>query len=131
MDNIIFWVFMLICLLLVPATMIIFGLKFQKAAPKNINNVYGYRTEQSMKNRDTWEYAHASFGRLWKIWGIVLAPVTIAAMLPLLGKDVGSVGWISIVLMAVQLAAILVPLIMVERRLKKTFDKYGRRITRE
>lgn len=48
-----------------PLLMIIFGAIFRKAAPKKINSLYGYRTTMSMKNRDTWEFAHHYFGRIW------------------------------------------------------------------
>ena len=53
-----FWIFMLIMDLLLPFTMIGFGRYFMKKAPKEINSVFGYRTSMSMKNKDTWEFAH-------------------------------------------------------------------------
>ena len=53
-----FWIFMLIMDLLLPFTMIGFGRYFTKKAPKEINSVFGYRTSMSMKNKDTWEFAH-------------------------------------------------------------------------
>ena len=51
-----FWFFMLAMGLLFPAIMILFGAVFTKAAPKRINYIFGYRTELSMKNRDTWGF---------------------------------------------------------------------------
>lgn len=39
---------------LITGMMIGFGLLFQKRPPKNINNLYGYRTRMSMKNEKTW-----------------------------------------------------------------------------
>ncbi len=127
MENFAFWIFMLVCLLLIPAIMIFFGAKFQKAAPKNINWAFGYRSERSMKNRDTWVFAHKQIGSVWKSWGIALTPVSIIPLLFVLGKEVETVGNLCIVLMAVQLVALIVPIFIVESRLKKTFDKYGRR----
>ena len=122
---------MLFFMMLVPAVMIFFGLQFQKAAPKNINWAYGYRTERSTKNRDTWVFAHKCIGGLWKIWGIALVPVSIIPLLFVLGKDVGTVGNLCIALMVVQLVFLIFPIFIVERRLKKTFDKYGRRKMKE
>ena len=55
-----FWFFMLAMGLLLPAIMILFGAVFTKAAPKKINYIFGYRTVMSMKNRDTWEFAHST-----------------------------------------------------------------------
>ena len=53
-----FWIYMLIMDLLIPTVMVLFGRAFLKKAPKEINYVFGYRTSRSMKNRDTWEFAH-------------------------------------------------------------------------
>ena len=64
-----FWIFMVIMDLLVPLTMIGFGRYFLKQAPGTINWVFGYRTEMSMKNKDTWEFAHKYIGKLWYIKG--------------------------------------------------------------
>ena len=47
--------------------MLISGKIFSNRAPKNINTFIGYRTTMSMKNRDTWEFAHKISGKLlWK-----------------------------------------------------------------
>ena len=59
-----FWIFMLIMDLLLPFTMIGFGRYFMKKAPKEINSVFGYRTSMSMKNKDTWEFAHKYCGKV-------------------------------------------------------------------
>lgn len=53
-----FLIFMVIMLLLTPLTMIGFGKYFIKSAPKEINGAFGYRTSMSMKNKDTWQFAH-------------------------------------------------------------------------
>lgn len=131
MGDLVFWIFMFVCMLLIPGVMIFFGAKFQKAAPKNINWAYGYRTERSMKNRDTWVFAHQNIGSLWKAWGAVLIPITALPMFFVLGRDVDTVGYFALSLMAVQLVALILPIFIVESRLKKTFDKYGRRKVKE
>ena len=60
-----FWIFMLIMDLLIPFTMIGFGKMFLKKAPDQINYVFGYRTSMSMKNQDTWVFAHYYCGKIW------------------------------------------------------------------
>ena len=60
-----FWIFMLIMDLLIPFTMIGFGKMFLKKAPDQINYVFGYRTSMSMKNQDTWVFAHHYCGKIW------------------------------------------------------------------
>ena len=60
-----FWWFMLICDLIVPIVMIIGGRMMWKHCPKSINGIVGYRTNRSMKNMDTWKFAHKYCGKLW------------------------------------------------------------------
>ena len=59
-----FWIFMLVMDLLIPVTMVFIGKRFQKKPPKEINGIYGYRTAMSMKNKETWKYAHRCCGKL-------------------------------------------------------------------
>ena len=49
-----FWIYMLLMNLLNTFTLIGFGKHFMRKAPKEINEVFGYRTPMSMKNKDTW-----------------------------------------------------------------------------
>lgn len=73
-----FWWFMFVFDLLIPALMIISGKMMWKHPPKTINGIIGYRTARSMKNRDTWKYAHDYCGRLWwKIGWVLLLPSVI------------------------------------------------------
>lgn len=113
--------------LLVPATMIGFGSYFRKNAPKEINSTFGYRTTRSMKNRDTWEFAHNCCGKLWQRIGIALAPATIIAMLFSLGRSIDDIGRYGTVIIAIQTAVMIASIFPVESALKKTFDEYGRR----
>ena len=53
-----FWIFMLVMDLLLPGVMLWFGSLFLRGVPREINPVFGYRTAMSMKNRDTWAFAH-------------------------------------------------------------------------
>ena len=82
-----FWIFMLIMDLLLPFTMIGFGRYFMKKAPKEINSVFGYRTSMSMKNKDTWEFAHKYCGKVWYVCGMVMLPITVISMLLVIGKN--------------------------------------------
>lgn len=53
-----FWIFMLLMNVIIPFTMIGFGKYFCKSGPKDINMAFGYRTGMSMKNKETWVFAH-------------------------------------------------------------------------
>ena len=81
-----FWCFMLAMDLIIPLSMIFLGKYFSKRAPKEINMLFGYRTTRSTKNQDTWQFAHHFFGRLWYKMGLLLLILSVAAMLPGLGR---------------------------------------------
>lgn len=124
-----FWVFMFIMNLMIPFLMIGFGWLFRKRSPKNINPLYGYRTKMSMKNMETWQYAHIYFGRLWFRAGWPMLLVTILAMIPLWGKTEDVIGSFCIVIQIVQMVALLLPIVATERELRRQFYTDGRRKT--
>lgn len=122
-----FWIFMVISDLVVPAIMLLLGKVFLKSAPKEINIAFGYRTNMSMKNRDTWEFAHKYIGKIWYYAGWILIPGSIIPMLFVIGKNENTVGTLGAVLCVIQLAVLIGSIFPTEYALKKTFDKYGRR----
>ena len=122
-----FWIFCLVMCLLIPAVMIGIGWLFRYRPPKTINGLYGYRTARSMKNQQTWRFAHETCGRLWFRFGLVLLPVSIAAMLPSLGRGTDTVGFWCVGVVLVQTALLVSSIFPVERALKRTFDDYGRK----
>ena len=122
-----FWIFCLVMCLLIPAVMIGIGWLFRYRPPKTINGLYGYRTARSMKNQQTWRVAHETCGLLWLRMGLVLLPVSIAAMLPCLGRGTDTVGFWCVGVVLVQTALLVSSIFPVERALKRTFDDYGRK----
>ena len=113
--------------LIIPLSMILFGKRFMKSAPGQINMLFGYRTARSMKNQDTWQFAHRQFGTLWYKAGLVLLPLTIAAMLLMFGKDENTVAGAGGLVCMAQIPVMLYAIVPTERALKKTFDKDGSR----
>ena len=120
-----FWIYMLIIDLLLPFTMIGFGKYFLKTAPKNINTVFGYRTSMSMKNKDTWIFAHKYCGKIWFISGLIMLPLSVIVMMFVFGGLENVVGTVGAVLCGIQLIPILISIILTEKALNKTFDKNG------
>ena len=120
-----FWVFMFICDLLLPAIMITFGFAFIRNPPKQINGLYGCRTARSMKNADTWAFAHAMCGRIWRRVGFVLLIASAVAGLFALPLENNGVGVAGIIMISVQLVVMIVSIIPVERALKRNFDENG------
>ena len=122
-----FWIYMLVMNLLIPLTMIVFGRMFLKKAPRNINFVFGYRTEMSMKNRDTWEFAHRYCGRLWFRLGLVLLPVSAVPMLFCLGRNDDTIGTVGAIAELIQMVILFIPVFSTESALKRAFDRQGNR----
>ncbi len=120
-----FWVFMAVVSLFVPIIMVIFGKSFLKAAPKEINGIYGYRTAMSMKNQDTWEFAHKHFGKVWFYAGLILLPLNIIPLLFVMGESKDLIGTIGILVCLIDTAVMLLSIIPTERALKKNFDSDG------
>ena len=124
---IMFWLFILCADLLIPAAMIFYGRKLMKAPPKNINASYSYRTNRSMKNQDTWDFAQQYCGRLWYRCGLVMLLPSAAPLLFVLGRDIRAIGHTGLIVAGVQLVVMLGTLFPVEAALKRTFDDSGLR----
>ncbi len=122
-----FWIFMLIMNMLIPLTMICFGKMFQNHPPKQINSIFGYRTTWSMKNKDTWKFAHKYFGKLWYICGLLLLPLSIILMLSVLGLEEKTIGYTGGMICVAQLLFLIGSILPVELALRKNFDQQGNR----
>ena len=122
-----FWVFMLVMDLLIPLTMIGFGRYFIKRVPKEINAVFGYRTSMSMKNKDTWQFAHKYCGRIWYFSGLIMLPITVIFLLLVIGENKDCVGTVGGIICGVQLIPFMGSVLPTEIALKKNFDKKGKK----
>jgi len=122
-----FWWFMLISDLLIPMIMIIGGWMMWRHTPKDINGFAGYRTPRSMKNRDTWNFAHIYCGRLWwKIGWMMLVP-SILVNVPFYGSTDDTIGGAGVILITIQTAVLIVSIFPTEKALKNNFDEDGRK----
>lgn len=81
----------------------------------------------SMKNKDTWEFAHHYYGKLWVMIGWLLLILTIIAMLFVIGYNKYFLGNFSLILCGIQVFFLIGPIIPTEIALKKNFDKNGNR----
>lgn len=122
-----FWIFMLSMALLLPISMIVIGRSFCKNAPKKINPIYGYRTTRSMKNEETWKFAHNYCGRIWRIAGFILLPISVVIMLFVYGKDEDTVGLYGAYVCMLQIVPMIASIIPTEMALKRNFDENGDR----
>lgn len=122
-----FWWFMLVCSVLIPIIMIIAGRMMWKHCPKKINYVYGYRTGRSMKNMDTWKFAHDHCGRLWwKLGWIMLIP-SVLIPLPFFHSSEDVIGIVALALCSVQVIILIASVFPTEAALEKAFADDGTR----
>ena len=123
-----FWWFMVICNLMIPFIMIVFGKWMWKHCPQSINVVLGYRTKRSMKNMDTWKFAHEYCGKLWwKMGWITLIP-TILLQIPFFYSNEDVVGTVGSIICTMQVFLLIASIFPTEAALKKTFYEDGTRI---
>lgn len=122
-----FWWFLFGCDLLIPILMIIGGRMMWKHPPKNINGFMGYRTTRSMKNMDTWKFAHEYSGKLWwKLGWIILLP-SILVHIPFYNSTDDEISVISLIVASVQIIVLIGSIYPTERALKNTFTESGLR----
>ena len=122
-----FWWFMFVCNLLIPVILIIAGRMMWKHCPKKINTVYGYRTKRSMKNMDTWRFAHNYCGKLWwKIGWVSLFP-SVVVQIPFFESSEDVIGIVGGIICTVQVVILMATVFQTEAALKKTFNDDGTR----
>ena len=119
-----FWIFMLVCVLLTPLTMMIMGLIYFKGGyPKKINYSYGYRTKLSMRNQDTWSFAQKLCGKVWFITGLIIMLPSVAPMMFVIGSEADDIGCTGGYVAVVQLLIMMLSIIPIESALKKKFTE--------
>ena len=124
----VFWIFMLIVNLLIPVIMIGFGNHFSENAPGKINSLFGYRTTMSMKNENTWAFAHTHFAMLWLRWGRIMLPLSFVLMLFSFNRSQDFIGNYGLIILFIQLIFLISTIPLTEKALKKYFDKDGNSI---
>lgn len=111
--------------LLLPFTMIVFGIIFIKKPPAKINSVYGYRTKMSMKNMNAWIFARHHVGRFWLIIEILITMPSVIVMEMVIHKGIDIIRWIGGIVSLLQCIFLCLPLVLTEKALKRKFDENG------
>lgn len=122
-----FWWFMFVCNLLIPVILIIAGRMMWKRCPKKINTVYGYRTKRSMKNMDTWRFAHNYCGRLWWKIGWFSLFLSVVVQIPFFERSEDVIGIVGGIICMIQVVILIASIFPTEAALKKTFNDDGTR----
>ncbi|MGL1889462.1 MAG: SdpI family protein [Reichenbachiella sp.] len=98
-------------------TMLVMSILFKTFPPKKINNLYGYRTSRSMKNRETWDYSN----KLWSTLFIYASLLTIIAQIIIYFTISETFIYEAIA----QVVLVLATIPITEIQIKKRFDEDG------
>lgn len=128
MERIIFWGVMFFVILLTPFAMMWMGWYFQTRSVHKMGTGSGYRTFRSMKNKDTWVFAHLYSGKLYDRIGQFSLIPSMIPMFFVFGKDINTIGMMTLLIVCIQQVLMIYPFFPTERALKRTFDKYGNRL---
>lgn len=113
--------------LIIPAVMIFGGYMMKTCPPRSISRWVGFRTALSMKNEDTWAFAHACCGRVWWKTGWISLALSVLVQLPFAKASEETLGTLALVLALAQFIVLFGTVVYVQRELKWTFDECGRR----
>jgi uncharacterized membrane protein len=117
------WIFLSLMNILIPIIMIIFGKIFITHPPKNINGLYGYRTKRSMKNKETWDFAHKYLGAIWYKYGFIVLFISLVLMLLLINLTDDEIAIYALIINLLQLIPLIYPVFVTEKALKDEFDQ--------
>ena len=107
------FIFLSVCSLLVPLSMIILGYTWKDNSPKDRQGSSGYRTTMSRMNDETWRYAHRCWGWINFVLGIIL--VILSIFILILTKDNTNFEMISVYLVFLQLGIMVLTIIYSDR----------------
>lgn len=121
------WGYMFFFNILIPIITIFVGWMVLKHPPKKINSIYGYRTTMSMKNMDTWRFAHEYCGNIWWKMGWLMLLISIIVQGPFFKSNEDTIEIVGSVICIIQCVILVISVIPVERALRRTFNKDGSR----
>ena len=116
----------MITIFLLPLVMVICGMSYTKRGPKRITRLQGYRSKMSMKNRETWDFAHKNLGDLWFKLGAPLLAVTSVVSLLVFRETTKQITTWCCVIFVIQLVIMILPVVYTEKALKENFDENGK-----
>ena len=121
------WFFMLFIAIVLPLIMFMSSFYFIAGGPKNINNIFGYRTGRSMINKDTWIFAHEYCGKLWLKVSVVFILASIVIMLCLIKTDQRVFVAVGFVIFIAEFVTLFFTISKTEKAMADNFDIKGNR----
>lgn len=111
-------------LFLIPAILsvvcVAMSIIMRKYPPKQINDLYGYRTTRSMLSQERWDFAQQYAAKEFLKWGTLLSLVALLGLFLEIGRTMGLV-----VGLLVGIAFVVIPCLLTEKALKDQFGQAG------
>lgn len=98
------------------------GYFFSKYPPKEINSLYGYRTNRSMRNKECWDFANKHSSALMLKYALLTTATQAIGILFISEEQALLTGAIVLV------STLIISVFQTEQALKKNFDKEGNRL---
>ena len=113
-------------LFLFPLIAICLGFAWRNSGPSEINNVWGYRTKLSMTSHETWDFAHKYFGKIMRLYGIIMFVLTLVYLPFFMRNSTNNMANLLILVLCIQFALFIIGFIRTEQVLHKNFTKDGK-----
>ncbi|TGY88733.1 SdpI family protein [Petralouisia muris] len=112
---------MLIFTIIMSLTMLGMGLYLGKGGPKEINKCLGYRSKRAMSSQESWEFAQKEAGKIYKIFALVNLLLFSIIFMLIKGKE--NYNDIFLICAYIEIALLIVPIPVVEIKLKRFLNK--------
>ena len=117
------WVFLLIC----PILLVILGVLYFFAAPKEANHAFGFRTYFTMGSVEVWRFTQRLAGLCWMCLGGVLLVIAIITGVISGNKEVADMAVSVIWFVAIEFVLVLAAWIGIQSVVLMAYDKDGKR----
>ena len=108
-----------------PLVMMIMGLLYLFAAPKEANHHFGYRCYFGMGSVDAWRYTQRVAGITWTLLGVVLAVMSLVASAGFAGLNAMDMVTSAIVCVAWQAGLLLLASFVIRTIVACRFNRHG------
>jgi len=119
-------IFLSALLFLFPLIAICLGFAWRNSGPSGINNVWGYRTKLSMASQDTWNFAHKYFGKIMRLYGIIMLLLTLIYLPFFMKNNTNNMSNLLILVLCIQFVLFIICFIRTEHILQVKFIKDGK-----
>ena len=105
------------------AAFILAGIALVRNADMEINDAFGYRTQRSMQNKETWHFANVHSGKISIIGGVIGLALIILTALIMEMIGVNKMAWLVGVILELVIVFTVIPINIAstENQLKKRF----------